>query len=141
MRFCYNPLFLIIIHQRWRLLIGPDLPLRSTRSKELVLRKWEKPEKKVLDLPGEIQSLIFHNPSYTEYFDRWIQRMMIIANGEDIEYKKIYGEKTLRVFEPHCSFPGLIYIPEIDYGISKQSMNGDWKHYDIGNPEIGAQLF
>ncbi|XP_062157961.1 probable metal-nicotianamine transporter YSL7 [Alnus glutinosa] len=55
----------------------------------------------------------------------WIQRMMIIANEEDIEYKKVYGEKSLRVFEPHCNFPGLIYIPEKDYGISKQSMNGD----------------
>jgi hypothetical protein len=79
----------------------------------------------VLDLPGEIQNLIFHDPSYTEYFDIWIQRMMIIANGEDIEYKKVYGEKSLRVFEPYCSFPGLIYIPKKDYGISKQSMNGD----------------
>jgi hypothetical protein len=95
----------------------------------------------VLDLPGEIQNLIFHDPSYTEYFDRWIQRMMIMANGEDIEYKKVYGEKSLRVFEPHCSFPGLIYIPEKDYGIYKQSMNGDWEHYEIGNPELGAQLF
>jgi len=65
----------------------------------------------VLDLPGEIQNLIFHNPLYTEYFDRWIQRMMIIANGEDIKYKKDFGEKSLRVFEPRCSFPGLIYIP------------------------------
>jgi len=86
----------------------------------------------VLDLPGEIQNLIFHDPSYTEYFDIWIQRMMIIANGEDIEYKKVYGEKSLRVFEPYCSFPGLIYIPKKDYGISKQSMNGDWEHYEIG---------
>jgi len=58
--------------------------------------------------------------------------MMIIANGEDIEYKKVYGEKSLRVFEPYCSFPGLIYIPKKDYGISKQSMNGDWEHYEIG---------
>jgi hypothetical protein len=51
--------------------------------------------------------------------------MMIIANGEDIEYKKVFGEKSLRVFEPHYSFPGLIYILEKDYGISKQRMNGD----------------
>jgi hypothetical protein len=49
--------------------------------------------------------------------------------------------KTLRVFEPHCYFPGLIYIPEKDYGISRQGMNGDWEHYEIGNPELGAQLF
>jgi hypothetical protein len=71
----------------------------------------------VLDLPGEIQNLIFHDSSYTEYFDRWIQRMMIIANEEDIEYKKVYGEKSLRVFELHFSFPGLIYIPKKVYGI------------------------
>jgi hypothetical protein len=34
-----------------------------------------KVQQNVLDLRGEIQNLIFHNPSYTEYFDRWIQRM------------------------------------------------------------------
>jgi hypothetical protein len=45
--------------------------------------------------------------------------MILIANGEDKEYKKVYGRKTLRVFEPHCSFPELIYIPKKDYGISK----------------------
>jgi hypothetical protein len=100
-----------------------------------------KVRRKVLDLPSEIQNLIFHNPSYTEYFDRWIQRMMLITNGEDKEYKEVYGKKTLRVFEPHCCFPGLIYIPEKDYGISKQRMNGDWELYEIGNPELGAQLF
>jgi hypothetical protein len=67
--------------------------------------------------------------------------MMIIANGDDIEYKKAFGEKSLRVFEPHCSFLGLIYIPEKNYGISKQRMNGDWEYYEIGNPELRAQLF
>jgi hypothetical protein len=35
-------------------------------------KKMKKVRRKVLDLPGEIQNLIFHNPSYTEYFDRWI---------------------------------------------------------------------
>jgi len=63
---------------------------------------------RVLDLPGEIQNLIFTSSSYTEYFDRWIQRMMLITNGKDLEYKKVYGAKTLRVFEPHCEFPGII---------------------------------
>jgi hypothetical protein len=61
-------------------------------------KEMEKARQNILDLPGEIQNLIFHDPSYTEYFDRLIQRMMIIANGEDIEYKKVYGEKSLRVF-------------------------------------------
>jgi len=100
-----------------------------------------KVRQKVLDLHGEIQNLIFHNPSYTEYFDKWIQRMMLIVNGEDKEYKKVYGRKTIKVFEPHCSFPGLIYILDKDYVISKQRMNGDWEHYEIGSPELGAQLF
>jgi hypothetical protein len=27
------------------------------------------------------------------------------------------------------------------YGISKQRMNGDWEHYEIGSLEFGAQLF
>jgi hypothetical protein len=100
-----------------------------------------KVRRKVLDLPSEIQNLIFHNPSYTEYFDRWIQRMMLITNGEDKEYKEVYSKKTLRVFEPHCCFPGLIYIPEKDYRISKQHMNKGWELYEIGNTELGAQLF
>jgi hypothetical protein len=55
----------------------------------------EKIRQRVLDLPGEIQNLIFTNPSYTEYFDRWIQRMMLITNGKNFEYKKIFGIKTL----------------------------------------------
>jgi len=67
--------------------------------------------------------------------------MMLIANGKDKEYKKVYGRKTLRVFKLYCNFPGLIYIPQKDYGISKQRMNGDWEHYDIRSPELGAQLF
>jgi hypothetical protein len=89
---------------------------------------------RVLDLPDEIQNLIFTSPSYTEYFDKWIQRMMLITNGKDIEYKKVYGAKTLRVFEPHCEFPRLIYVPDKEYGLSRQLWNGDWEHYEIGCP-------
>jgi hypothetical protein len=96
---------------------------------------------RVLDLPGEIQNLIFTSPSYTEYFDRWIQRMMLIINGKKFEYKKVFGIKTLRVFEPHCEFPGLIYVPDKEYGLSRQLWNGDWDHFEIGCPELGAQLF
>jgi hypothetical protein len=116
-------------------------PTEINQIQRISHKEMEKVRKKVLDLPGEIQNLIFHNPLYIEYFDRSIQKMMLIANGEDKEYKKVYGKKTLRVFEPHCSFLGLIYIPEKDYGISKQRMNGDWEHYEIGSPELGAQLF
>jgi hypothetical protein len=36
--------------------------------------------------------------------------MMLITNGKNFEYKKVFGIKTLRVFEPHCEFPGLIYL-------------------------------
>jgi len=48
---------------------------------------------RVLDLPDEIQNLIFTSLSYTEYFDRWIQRMMLISNGKNFEYKKVFGAK------------------------------------------------
>jgi len=100
-----------------------------------------KVRQRVLDLPGEIQNLIFLSPAYTEYFDRWIQRMMLITNGKNFEYKKVFGIKTLRVFEPHCEFPGLIYVPDKEYGLSRQLWNGDWDHFEIGCPELGAQLF
>jgi hypothetical protein len=96
---------------------------------------------RVLNLPGEIQNLIFLSPAYTEYFDRWIQRMMLITNGKNFEYNKVFGIKTLRVFEPHCEFPGLIYVPDKEYGLSRQLWNGDWDHFEIGCPELGAQLF
>jgi hypothetical protein len=66
---------------------------------------------------------------------------MLITNGTDLEYKKVYGAKTLRVFEPHCEFPGLLYVPDKEYGLSCQHLNGDWEYYKIGCPEIGAQLF
>jgi hypothetical protein len=67
--------------------------------------------------------------------------MMLITNGKDLEYKKVYGAKTLRVFEPHCEFPGLIYVPDKEYDLSSQHMNADWKYYEIGCPALGAQLF
>jgi hypothetical protein len=98
-------------------------------------------QQKVLNLPSEIQNLIFTSPSYTEYFDRWIQRMMLITNGKDLEYNKVYGAKTLRIFEPHCEFPGLIYVPDKEYGLSRQRWDGDWEHFEIGCPELGVQLF
>jgi hypothetical protein len=67
--------------------------------------------------------------------------MMLIINGKKFEYKKVFGIKTLRVFEPHCEFPGLIYVPDKEYGLSRQLWNGDWDHYEIGCPQLGAQLF
>jgi hypothetical protein len=67
--------------------------------------------------------------------------MMLITNGKNFEFKKIFGIKTLRVFEPHCEFPGLIYVPDKEYGLSRQLWNGDWDHYEIGCPQLGAQLF
>jgi hypothetical protein len=104
-------------------------------------KEMRKVRQRVLDLPGEIQNLIFQSPAYTEYFDRWIQRMMLITNGKNFEYKKVFGIKTLRVFEPYCEFPGLIYVPDKEYGLSRQLWNGDWDHFEIGCPELGAQLF
>jgi hypothetical protein len=59
---------------------------------------------------------------------------MLITNGKNFEFKKIFGIKTLRVFEPHCEFPGLIYVPDKEYGLSRQLWNGDWDHYEIGCP-------
>jgi hypothetical protein len=67
--------------------------------------------------------------------------MMLITNRKNFEYKKVFGIKTLRVFEPHCEFPGLIYVPDKEYGLSRQLWNGDWDHFEIGCPELGAQLF
>jgi len=116
-------------------------PTETYQLQRINPKEMGKIRQRILDLPGEIQNLIFQSPAYTEYFDRWIQRMMLITNGKNFEYKKVFGIKTLRVFEPHCEFPGLIYIPDKEYGLSRQLWNGDWEHFEIGCPELGAQLF
>jgi len=116
-------------------------PIEIYQIQRISPKEMGKIRQRVLDLPSEIQNLIFTSPSYTEYFDRWIQRIMLITNGTDLEYKKVYGAKTLRVFEPHCEFPGLLYVPDKEYGLSCQHLNDDWEYYEIGCPELGAQLF
>jgi hypothetical protein len=79
-------------------------------SRQFSVKWWDK-------FKFSLVQLIFTSQSYTEYFDRWIQRMMLITNEKKFEYKKVFGIKTLRVFEPHCEFPGLIYVPDKEYGL------------------------
>jgi hypothetical protein len=63
-------------------------PTEIYQIQRISLKEMGKAHQKDFDPPGKIQNLIFHNPSYTEYFDKWIQRMMIFANRKDIEYPK-----------------------------------------------------
>jgi hypothetical protein len=43
--------------------------------------------------------------------------------------------------EPHCEFPGLLYVPDKEYDLSCQYLNGDWEYVEIECPELGVQLF
>jgi ribosomal protein L16 Arg81 hydroxylase len=92
-----------MISQQQRSLVGLDLPLTSTISKELVQRQWEKFDKRFLTFMARSKTLSFIIPHILNILiDKF--REYLIANGEDKEYKKVYGRKTLRVFKPHCSF-------------------------------------
>lgn len=66
--------------------------------------------------------------------------MILITNGKNFEYKKVFGIKTLRVFELHCEFPGLIYVSDKEYGLRDNygMVTGIITRLDVLNWELSS---
>jgi hypothetical protein len=68
-------------------------------------------QKKFLTLTEELQNKILSSRSFYEYFDRWIQTMMLLGDKPDEKIKNEFGPYSFRMYEMIDGFPKVFYIP------------------------------